>query len=80
MARAGDELVNPVTGERIVCRKTAADTDGAERHLLDPKDPRLHIRHRACGAELAPLVVCESCREPVHASEVEYGATDRVGA
>ena len=30
----------------------------AERHLLDPKDPRLHIRHRACGAELAPLVVC----------------------
>jgi quercetin dioxygenase-like cupin family protein len=28
MARAGDELVNPVTGERIVFRKTAAETGG----------------------------------------------------
>jgi DNA-binding HxlR family transcriptional regulator len=50
----------------------------AERHLLDPKDPRLHIRHRTCGAELAPLVVCEHCREPIHAGEVEYEATNRV--
>jgi DNA-binding HxlR family transcriptional regulator len=46
----------------------------AERHLLDPKDARLHIRHRTCGAELAPLVVCESCRTPIEASEVEYQA------
>jgi mannose-6-phosphate isomerase-like protein (cupin superfamily) len=28
MVRAGDELVNPITGERIVFRKTAAETDG----------------------------------------------------
>ena len=28
MARAGDELVNPLTGERIVFRRTAAETDG----------------------------------------------------
>ena len=28
MARAGDELVNPVTGQRIVFRKVAADTGG----------------------------------------------------
>jgi quercetin dioxygenase-like cupin family protein len=28
MVRAGDELVNPITGERIVFRKTAADTGG----------------------------------------------------
>jgi mannose-6-phosphate isomerase-like protein (cupin superfamily)/uncharacterized protein YndB with AHSA1/START domain len=29
VARAGDVLENPVTGERIVFRRTAADTDGA---------------------------------------------------
>jgi hypothetical protein len=28
MASAGDELVNPITGERIVFRRTAAETDG----------------------------------------------------
>jgi quercetin dioxygenase-like cupin family protein len=28
MASAGDELVNPITGERIVFRRTAAATDG----------------------------------------------------
>lgn len=28
MASAGDELINPITGERIVFRKTAAETDG----------------------------------------------------
>ena len=28
MAKAGDELVNPVTGLRTVFRKTARDTDG----------------------------------------------------
>jgi len=35
MAHAGDELVNPITGERIVFRKTAADTDGT---LLEMDD------------------------------------------
>jgi quercetin dioxygenase-like cupin family protein len=28
LPRAGDELLNPATGQRIVFRKTAADTDG----------------------------------------------------
>ena len=28
MARPGDQLENPVTGERIVFRRTASDTDG----------------------------------------------------
>ncbi len=28
MARAGDEIVNPVTGHRIIFRKTTQDTDG----------------------------------------------------
>jgi hypothetical protein len=47
----------------------------AERHLLDPKDRQLQIRHRACGTELVPLVVCESCRAPIHAGKVEFEAT-----
>ncbi len=46
----------------------------ADEHLLDPKDSRLHVRHRACGAELIPVVVCERCREPVFATDVEYEA------
>ncbi len=29
MAKAGDEIVNPVTGHRIIFRKTTQDTDGA---------------------------------------------------
>ena len=43
MARAGDELVNPVTGERIVFRKTAAETDGA---LLEMDDYWTQPGHR----------------------------------
>ena len=34
MAKAGDEIVNPVTGHRIVFRKTTQDTDG-ELLLMD---------------------------------------------
>jgi DNA-binding HxlR family transcriptional regulator len=44
----------------------------AERHLLDPEDPRLKVRHAACGAQLNPVVVCESCREPISAADVEF--------
>jgi DNA-binding HxlR family transcriptional regulator len=43
----------------------------AESHLLDPAAPTLQIRHRPCGAELSPVVVCESCGEPVQATDVE---------
>ena len=51
----------------ILTIKTWADT-----HLLDPTAPKLDIRHRACGAELTPVVVCESCREPITATDVEF--------
>jgi DNA-binding HxlR family transcriptional regulator len=44
----------------------------ADQHLLDPATPKLRIRHRACGAQLTPVVVCESCREPISAADVEY--------
>jgi DNA-binding HxlR family transcriptional regulator len=44
----------------------------ADRHLLDPETPKLHIRHRTCRAELTPVVVCESCGEPISAADVEY--------
>jgi len=43
MAHAGDELVNPITGERIVFRKTAADTDGT---LLEMDDFWTQPGHR----------------------------------
>jgi quercetin dioxygenase-like cupin family protein len=35
MARAGDELVNPITDERVVFRRTAMETDG---RLLEMDD------------------------------------------
>ena len=44
----------------------------AERHLLDRCNATLDIRHRSCGAELRPLVVCENCREPISASEADF--------
>ena len=44
----------------------------ADQHLLHLKDPKLHVRHRTCGAELTPVVVCENCREPVTAADVEF--------
>jgi DNA-binding HxlR family transcriptional regulator len=44
----------------------------ADRHLLDPQDPKLRVRHRACGAPLTPVVVCESCREPISAADIEF--------
>ena len=44
----------------------------ADRHLLDPEDAKLNIRHAACGAQLTPVVVCESCGEPVSAVDVEF--------
>jgi DNA-binding HxlR family transcriptional regulator len=44
----------------------------ADRHLLDPKAQTLSVCHRICGAELTPVVVCEICREPVTAADVEF--------
>jgi len=44
----------------------------AEQHLLDPREPRLAIRHRSCGAELTPLVVCTNCQETISATDVEF--------
>jgi quercetin dioxygenase-like cupin family protein len=44
MGRAGDELFNPITGERIVFRKTAAETGGT---LLEMDDFWTRPGHRA---------------------------------
>ena len=44
----------------------------AERHLLDSGEHQLEIHHCACGAELRPVVVCESCHGPLTADDVEY--------
>ena len=43
MARTGDELVNPITGERVVFLRTAADTDG---RLLEMDDFWTRPEHR----------------------------------
>jgi DNA-binding HxlR family transcriptional regulator len=51
----------------IVTIKTWAD-----RHLLDPNAQTLSVCHRTCGAELTPVVICESCREPVTAADVDF--------
>jgi DNA-binding HxlR family transcriptional regulator len=44
----------------------------AERHLLDLNAQTLSVCHRTCGAALTPVVVCESCREPIIAADVEF--------
>jgi len=46
----------------------------AEKHLLDPKETRLTIRHRGCGAALTPTVVCASCGTAISAADVEFEA------
>jgi DNA-binding HxlR family transcriptional regulator len=46
----------------------------ADRHLLGTNDQRLHIQHRSCGATLHPIVVCESCGEPITAADADYNA------
>ena len=48
MAKAGDVIVNPITGERIVFRETASDTGGemlAFEYLVPPRTPGppLHV-------------------------------------
>jgi DNA-binding HxlR family transcriptional regulator len=47
----------------------------SERHLLERGGVTLDIRHRSCGAELRPLVVCENCREPISVNEADFDRT-----
>lgn len=44
MARAGEQLLHPLTGERIVFRRTAAETEG---RLLEMDDFWTRLGHRA---------------------------------
>jgi DNA-binding HxlR family transcriptional regulator len=44
----------------------------AELHILDPAEHKLEVHHCACGAELKPIVVCESCHAPITADDVDY--------
>jgi hypothetical protein len=61
VARAGDEIVNPVTGHRIAFRKTTRDTDG-ELLQLDwigaPSAPRPR------GLRLPPKDIARARRAP----------------
>ena len=40
-------------------------------HYADADGPPLVHRHRACGCDFAPVVVCSECREAVTARDVE---------
>lgn len=42
-----------------------------DRHLAGPEGPPLVLRHRTCGREAAPALVCTHCGEPIRADDVE---------
>lgn len=44
----------------------------ADKHILGPESSTLTLRHRACDAELRPVVICESCGAPIAAHDVGY--------
>ncbi|UXX84131.1 winged helix-turn-helix transcriptional regulator [Roseovarius pelagicus] len=39
---------------------------------LNPGAAPLRLRHRACGQDFTPLVVCSGCKQPLNAHETEY--------
>lgn len=82
MARAGDELFNPLTGERIVFRRTAADTEG---RLLEMDDLWTLPGHRAPehvhpGMQERWTVVAGAARFRVGGAELGAGPGDVVTA
>ncbi len=42
-----------------------------DRWLSDGKPP-LRLRHRTCGSDFAPLVVCSHCKTEIRANETDY--------
>ena len=42
---------------------------------LSGGQPPLRLRHRICGADFEPLVVCDHCRQEIVASETDYELT-----
>jgi mannose-6-phosphate isomerase-like protein (cupin superfamily) len=75
MARAGQEVENPVTGERIVFLRTAADTDGAavEMEAIWPAGPRRTTPHVHPEAEERWEVLAGRARFRIGDSETEGG-------
>ncbi len=43
----------------------------ADTHYGDPARPAVSIRHRGCGKQTRPLLVCSECREPIGAQDIE---------
>jgi DNA-binding HxlR family transcriptional regulator len=66
--------------ERFEYRLTARGTDlyghvaalmrWGDRHLAGPEGPPLILRHRPCGHDAAPIVVCSHCGGELHAKDV----------
>lgn len=42
-----------------------------DEHLAGEQGPPLLLRHRTCGADTIPVLVCSACEEPIHAREIE---------
>jgi DNA-binding HxlR family transcriptional regulator len=41
-------------------------------HWLADGKPPLLLKHKACGAEFDPLVICDQCRQPLRAADMSY--------
>ena len=42
-----------------------------DRHLAGPEGPPLLLRHRTCGRDAAPALVCTHCGEPLRPEDVD---------
>lgn len=43
-----------------------------DRWLDEGRGPPLELVHRPCGCRTAPLLVCDACRAPIEAREVDW--------
>lgn len=51
-------------------------SEWAEDWMPKATSKPLRRRHKNCGAQFRPVVVCSECREPVRPGQVEYLATE----
>ena len=43
-----------------------------DRYYASPEGAPVVLYHKGCGKPLDPKVVCSHCRDPIHASDVEF--------
>jgi DNA-binding HxlR family transcriptional regulator len=42
-----------------------------DEHLAGNEGPPLLLRHQPCGTDTTPILVCSTCREPIHAHDIQ---------